>query len=154
MFDNDSEWRVQYSKKDLFAPNLCQNALLKAPVYLMQASCLHLKWECLTTKLRTLRTDKNSRTNVLCTFKQHCLHVCLLHIRGSAVAAITAGGKQVITSTNISALCLLWTTSHRLNLMILWATLALWSVSFCANILKLQSTSTFETNKGQLLKCF
>ena len=120
----------------------------------MQASCIYLKLECSTAKICTLLTDECSQSNILCTFKQHCLHVCFLHIRGSAVAAITAGGKQVITSTNISALCLLWATSHQLNLMILWATLALWSVSFCANIQKLLCKPTFKTNKRHLLKCF
>ena len=139
---------------------ICTYSLQKTPwkkrllVSLMQASCLYLKWECLTGKLPTLFIDKSSRSNVLFT-SQTTLLTCLLAAHpGSAVAAITAGGKQVITSTNISALCLLWATSHQLNLIILWATLALWSVSFCANIQKLLCKPTFKTNKRHLLKCF
>ena len=89
--------------------------------------------------------------------KQHCLHVCLQHIRGSAVAAINCWGET--SNYKHKHLCSLSPLSHftpvkQLNLMILWATLALWSVSFCANILKLQSTSTFKTNKRHLLKGF
>ena len=123
----------------------------------MQASCIYLKLECSTAKICTLLTDECSQSNILCTFKQHCLRVCFLHIRGSAVAAINCWGET--SNYKHKHLCSLSPLNHftpvkQLNLMILWATLALWSVSFCANILKLLSTSTFKTNKRHLLKCF
>ena len=139
---------------------ICTYSLQKTPwkkrllVSLMQASCLYLKWECLTGKHPTLFTDKSSRSNVLFT-SQTTLLTCLLaaHPRICSRDDNCWGETSNYKHKHLCSLSPLnhFTPVKQLNLMILWATLALWSVSFCANILKLLCKPTFKTNKRHLL---